>query len=151
FVEWCIGYSVTNMIGSALQTDVQNANTFYYGELDPTAPTPTPVATLSRVIPAQDPEQPWLFATDCDLMEGVGAIVQDPENYLIDQDGHVVLQNPDGKGQVPIVVPAIAYADNDQAGGCAGVGPPQLDGAGKLISLALPTGKFSDGRALYRV
>lgn len=35
-------------------------------------------ATLTRTIPAQHPEFPWLYASECNLLNGIGAITNNP-------------------------------------------------------------------------
>jgi hypothetical protein len=57
--------------------------------------------TLHRDIPAQDPEMPWLYATDCELVLGQGVSIVNP---------NVVAPQPDGNGN-PVPLGKIAYTD----------------------------------------
>ena len=59
--------------------------------------------TLHRDIPCQNPEKPWLYATDCELIAGQGAYVVNPN--VVAPDGTL-----DGAGN-PLALGMIMYQD----------------------------------------
>jgi hypothetical protein len=67
---------------------------------------------LSRVIPAQDPERPFLYVTDVKLQKGEGAWVDNLDVFARDPDGTIILDN----GGQPIHIPAIRYQDQSDGG-----------------------------------
>lgn len=105
------------------------------------APGVPGTGAISRVIPAQDPRYPWLYCSACELLEGRGAIIDDPTNFALDGDGKV--QERDGS---PAVVMCGAAVENLNAGGPAYYPPPDKgnDHPGP------ESGRFNDGRAVYR-
>jgi hypothetical protein len=111
------------------------------------APNPALVTfALSRVLPAQDPEEPWLFCDDVETMRGEGAVIQNPLIRCFDKNGAPVgVADVNGNPLVPfvpLIPPCASYVDNSQGGAAfdAGVGP----------IVAEPNHRFSDGRALLR-
>lgn len=140
FEEWATGYS--NSISTVSPGDVAAAQAlaegvFYYlravapgassdGHVTyppGSAPPGLPVK-LRRVIPAQDPVRPWLFARSCELIQGHGAWIEDPDSYVFAPGS-----------ATPTYLKSITYADINP-----GLGK---DADGKQI--------FGDGVMRYRV
>ncbi|MES2342329.1 MAG: hypothetical protein V4597_11670 [Pseudomonadota bacterium] len=91
--DWFLGYT-TNLagppvlvVGSPLQ--------------------PNPNGVLHRSLPAAHPEQPWLFASRMELMQGIGAMINNPQVFAQDVFGNFALDNLNQR----IVLPMIAYHD----------------------------------------
>lgn len=112
--EWLLGYSHTELIPGVQPkiADLQGAIWDAIAGFDSTPDLAAPVARLRRVIPAQDPERPWLFAEECDLVEGRGAWVESPFVVPRDAEGVLLLDN---SGE-PLSAPAIHYVANDRHG-----------------------------------
>lgn len=157
FRKWALGYSTTSVRVSPTpdgqaqdQVLLLQART-WFGQAPPPPGASLPVVTpwsLNRVIPAQDPECPWLFCTDCDMVETKGAWIDDPDNVLSDANGQPILDG-DGKLQP---IPATAYVDNGE-GGTFGRELVQLDVPllGPLdLGGGAPSQRFRDGFAYYR-
>lgn len=113
------------------------------------------VAQINRVIPMQDPERPWLFASEWEMLGGEGAVVQSPFSVVTDKDGNFVADPDDPRRS--LVAPAAHFVDNSQ-GGVFGIaadpilGQGLLNGDGTLPGmLRRPSGNFLDGRAHFRV
>lgn len=79
-----------------------------------------PTYHIRRVIPAQDPYRPWLYCETCEVVQGKGAWVIDPENYIrdiggnyLDQDGNILGQlQPDPDAAFHnVIMPAKVYVD----------------------------------------
>lgn len=118
-------------------------------------PLPAP-KILQRVIPAQDSYRPYLYADHVELLEGIGAWVQDPGLFLKDNQGNFLTNNgapanaPDPKTGFPpngIRLPGMVYAELSAVGAVnlAAIGQPP---PGQNL---VPSGRFSDGAAKIRV
>lgn len=111
---------------------------------------------LRRELPAQDPEHPWLFASECETVKGEGAWIDSTTNEALRADGRLHLVNvvgPDGPqlGQTRII-PAIHYVDNSLRGGIGrGVGIPGGGDLGIGTTLYNRSEEFKDGRCVMRV
>lgn len=90
FVDWLLGYSTTIV--------------------DPVSPNTAHL--LSRVIPAQHPEYPWIYATEVEELTGVGAWTHSNQVFLQAADGNPVLQPFPGAGVLPVPLPMIHYYDS---------------------------------------
>ncbi len=75
-------------------------------------------ARISRTIPWQHPEIPWLYAMRCELQNGIGAIGEVPPPVAVDENNQPVLvANPGNPFAPPGVVPLrmIRYLDYSTA------------------------------------
>lgn len=106
FVDWCLGHSFSvfrpgeeftfDGLGQVNQPPLLQAG----GQFTSQSP---PSGFLSRIPPAQHPEYPWMYAVECELVRGEGAIEDNPNVFLTDNFGDLV------PGPVP--VPMISYYD----------------------------------------
>lgn len=110
--EYVLGYSYVELSPGESQADVAAAVAF---SATVSGGDFKAVARLRRVIPMQDPERPWLFASECELIQGLGAWVDSPFVEVKDEDGGTV-PDPLGEGG-PLLARAIHYVSNDRSGG----------------------------------
>lgn len=92
FIDYLLGYSTAEL-------DVLSGNYF-----------------LSRIVPAQHPEFPWLYAIEVEELQGVGAYTNNPNAFVQDALGNPVVQqvfDPE-RGKIPAVIPLgiIHYYDS---------------------------------------
>jgi hypothetical protein len=85
FVRWALGYS--------------------YNQPAPGPPAAPTSGSLSRVPPINDPEMPWLYASECQLLEPQGAWGINPTVFEVDGNGNNFL---DQNGN-PILAGKIGY------------------------------------------
>lgn len=115
--EWLLGYSYSEKIPPP---DPPPGG--------PVDPNPPAKYRLRRVIPAQDPERPWLWCSEVELHQTHGAWVPSPTSVVRDAAGNPVVV-PVGLGLVPIYTGASHYVDNNRQGvagvaqAVAGFGP----------------------------
>jgi hypothetical protein len=86
-----------------------------------------------------------MFASECELVEGRGAWVEDPAAYVRGADGNPLFDN----NNAPRRTGAIAYVDNNRMG-VAGTNPP-VAGFGDLGDPVDPSYTYDDGVAILRV
>jgi hypothetical protein len=95
--DWVLGYT----------TVVQN----FVLSTNPSA-APVATASLSRIVPHQHPEMPWLFATDCKLVKGIGAMYNRDDLVVLSANGFPAV-GPDGQIAFD---PMIAYGEPSPPG-----------------------------------
>lgn len=100
-------------------------------------------AIIRRVIPAQDPQRPHLFACAAQILtQSSGAWVIDPNNQPLAANGTPVA------GQIDCT----AFIDNVEQGSIGSVTVPPADAPpGFAPVITNPSGKFSDGSCRIRV
>ncbi len=133
--QWLLGYS-----GSILVPDP--------GPVGGVGPPVGDTGKLGREIPAQDPERPWLFCSEAEVMRGEGAWVESPDVLVLGEDGEELI-DPDTRVR-PWRAPAIAYVANDQGGDVGHKQLIELPGRVIVEQTTPPSERFSDGRALIR-
>lgn len=74
-------------------------------------PPPAPSFFLSRIVPAQDPERPWLYCRDVELVQPQGKWVDNTNVFAVDANGQVIVQDGNGNPIKPIHLPCVAYQD----------------------------------------
>jgi hypothetical protein len=94
FKQWALGYSFS----------VGNPNNVLSGNAGCNAPG---TGILNRVIPAQHPEMPWLYASEVKLLDGLGGWKNNPYVGFQDECGNVTAVPGTGYATSPI--PMIAY------------------------------------------
>jgi len=67
---------------------------------------------IKRVIPAQHPERPWLYADSVELMKGEGAIRNNANTFATDANGNII----DDTNSNAIALPMIEYFDQSGNG-----------------------------------
>lgn len=141
--EWLLGHSRSELVDGVLAEMLAETIAFHREVLNEEY-DPGPVARIVREIPAQDPERPWLFCEEVELVEGRGAWVESPFVFPRGADGVPSLNGPDG----PATIEAIHYVDNSQAGtyGVKDVGGILQDDDPPTP----PSGAFRDGKAVIR-
>lgn len=85
FVDWVLGYTVAVPIdeeGNVTNYGNPEGGGYTAGVLDPFAATGG--GALLREIPSQHPEYPWLYAVECELEKGLGAITNREDITVID-------------------------------------------------------------------
>ena len=97
WMQWVLGYTTVVNSGVAIL------------KAGPVAANASP--SLSRVIPHQHPEMPWLYATDCKLVKGKGAIFN--RDDLVVLKGGNAVNGPDGE---PAFNPMLAYGEPGPGG-----------------------------------
>lgn len=118
FTQWVLGYSYSLAAG----------------------PAPG-VGTLRRVPPAQDPERPWLYAQEAEIVERAGAWVLNPNNPVLGPDGNQVGNT---------VAPCLAYVDNSEgAAGAVAVEP--FPNPGAIDHNLIGEQNYRDGWVKYKV
>lgn len=114
-LEWLLGYSINSLDQSLIATDATAAASLqtWLDWISQSPPDPTIVLPpaagwkMSRVIPAQDPNRPWLFASEWELLQGMGAWADDAANNVVDSGEPV--RNPDGS---LLLAGGITYFEN---------------------------------------
>lgn len=109
FLNWLIGYSFTTPLGGEFNTQdvpifLPNGNFVIYKQ---------PIAALSRVIPAQSPTLPELYAAEYDLIGSGAFATNSPNSAAMDANG-IALLDADLN---PVVIPMIHYAGREVVGG----------------------------------
>lgn len=102
----------------------------FYGRL---VREPPDAGAISRVTPAQDPYRPWLYCDKVELIEGCGAIVQDPQLFLHDIFGDLITITGN---------PITQFGSS---------GPPPVPLLGSVFAEQFSPGVFADGKAKFRV
>ena len=156
FREWALGYSYSEISPgiNAARIAQYAAYTFAISGDNESAVQYRNVVLLHRVIPAQDPEEPSLFCSDCELIEGRGAVVRDPTNFVLDDEGKIETdaRGPYREGGIEagvdgfLTADAIAYVDNGLAGGIS-----LTERVNNSLVPTPPSGEYRDGRAIYRL
>lgn len=115
-LEWLLGYSTSSLDQSLIANDPATAASVqtWLDWISQAPPDPTIVLPpaagwkLSRVIPAQDPDRPWLFASEWELLQGIGAWTDDRAgNRINGPDGIQVFINDE-----PLTAGGITYFEN---------------------------------------
>ena len=65
------------------------------------------IGQLSRILPDQHPEMPWLYADDLSMQGGMGILTPDLDSYAQDSDGSRLIVEG-----TSVLLPNVYYADN---------------------------------------
>jgi len=141
FEEWALGYTTTELRPNVDPDRLAAVQAFWQQFPVSQQPPPPDLYRLRRVIPAQDNQRPWLFASSCDLVQGLGAWIDDPLNTVLDSNGNQVV----GPDLQPLVAPALRYVNNNRAGSMS------LPTLAPVAVSNPPTEEYDDGFVLVRV
>lgn len=113
FRQWALGFSYSEAAPGApvlvVTTFAGEQDTLPVGDGDDSTYEPPDVIRLHRVVPAQDPQDWFLFCSAFELVKGEGAWVADPRSVVLDPLTLLPLLDEDGN---EVLTGAIAYVDN---------------------------------------